>query len=43
MEFAVAECQRDMSEGDMAGHGVADGVAERFDAAMDPAEETDKG
>jgi aspartate 4-decarboxylase len=42
MEFAIAECQHDMSEGDMAGHGVAEGVAERFDAAMDPADETDK-
>ncbi len=42
MEFAVTECQRDMSEGDMAGHGVADGVVERFDAAMDPADETDQ-
>lgn len=42
MDFAVAECQRNMSVGDMAGHGEADGVAERFDAAMNPADETDK-
>lgn len=42
MDFAVAECQRDMSAGDMAGHGIAEGVAERFDAAMDPADEVDK-
>ena len=42
MDFAVAECQRDMSTGDMAGHGIAEGVAERFDAAMDPSDEVDK-
>ncbi len=42
MDFAVSECQRDMSVGDMAGHGLAEGVAERFDAAMDPNDETDK-
>ena len=42
MDFAVAECQLNMSEGDMAGHGAAEGVAERFDAAMDPADQTDK-
>lgn len=42
MDFAVAECQLAMSEGDMAGHGVIEGVAERFDAAMDPADQTDK-
>lgn len=42
MDFAVSECQRDMSVGDMAGHGRAEGVAERFDTAMDPNDETDK-
>lgn len=42
MDFAVSECQLDMSNGDMAGHGQATGVAERFDAAMNPADETDK-
>ncbi len=42
MDFAVAECQRDMSKGDMAGHGQRKGVGGRFDAAMDPADETDK-
>ena len=42
MDFAVSECQRDMNAGDMAGHGRAEGVAERFDAAMDLNDETDK-
>lgn len=41
MDFATSECQRDMSEGDMAGHGQREGVGERFDAAMDPKNETD--
>ena len=42
MDFATSECQRTMNEGDMAGHGEAKGVAERFDAAMDPSNNTDK-
>lgn len=42
MDFAVAECQLDMDEGDMAGQGRLEGIGKRFDAAMDPANEVDK-
>lgn len=45
MDFATSECQRDtgdMAAGDMAGHGEAEGIGERFDAAMVPTNEVDK-
>jgi len=42
MDFANAECQLNMSEGDMAGHGEAEGIAERFNASMDPNDDVDK-
>ena len=42
MDFATSECQLDMAEGDMAGHGQRDDVSERFDAAMNPDDEIDK-
>ncbi|HAD19472.1 MAG TPA: aspartate 4-decarboxylase [Lachnospiraceae bacterium] len=41
MDFAMKECELDMSEGSMAGHAQQEGIGERFDAAMDPEEETD--
>ena len=42
LDFATSECQLDMQEGDMAGHGQREGISERFDAAMDPSDEIDK-
>ena len=41
MEFATAESERDLSEGDMAGHARRKGIGKRFDAAMDASDETD--
>ena len=41
MDFATAECERTLDNGDMAGHGVRDGIGSRFDAAMDPENEAD--
>ena len=41
MEFATIESERDMSEGDMAGHAQLDGIGERFSKAMDASDETD--
>ena len=40
-DFAVRECELDMSEGSMAGHARQEGIGERFDAAMDPENATD--
>lgn len=41
MDFAAQECELDWSEGSMAGHAQQEGIGERFDAAMDPEDETD--
>lgn len=41
MNFAIGECELDMREGSMAGHGRMEGVGERFDAAMDPEDPVD--
>ena len=41
MEFAVRECERDFSQGSMAGRAQPEGIGERFDAAMDPEDSTD--
>ncbi len=41
MNWAITESERTFSRGDMAGHAVTEGIGERFDAAMDPADETD--
>ena len=41
MNFAVGECERTLNEGSMAGQARKDGIGERFDAAMDPADATD--
>lgn len=41
MNFAIGECELDMKQGAMAGHGRQTGVGERFDAAMDPDDPTD--
>ncbi len=41
MDFATSECELTMSANDMAGNGGAEGVAARFDAAMDPNDEVD--
>lgn len=41
MNFAIAECERDFSRDDMAGHVQREGLVERFDAAMDPEDKTD--
>ena len=40
-DFATRECELDMSNGHMAGHAKQEGIGERFDAAMDPKNETD--
>ena len=42
MNFAIEECQLDMTKGDMAGQGTREKIAKRFDAAMDPNDEIDK-
>ena len=41
MNFAVEECERDFSQGSMAGHAQQAGIGERFDAAMDPEDSID--
>ena len=41
MDFATAESELDMSEGDMAGHAQLEGIGARFDATMDPTNEAD--
>ena len=40
-DFATRECELDMNIGHMAGHAKMEGIGERFDAAMDPENETD--
>ncbi len=40
-DFATRECELDMSSGSMAGHARQEGIGERFDAAMDPADPVD--
>ena len=40
-DFATRECELDMNEGSMAGHARQEGIGDRFDAAMDPENETD--
>ena len=40
-DFATRECELDMSSGNMAGHARQEGIGERFDAAMDPADPVD--
>ena len=42
MEFATSECERVMDEDDMAGQGQGEGIGDRFDAAMDPADDVDR-
>lgn len=42
MEFAISECERTMDENDMAGQGPGEGIGDRFDAAMDPANDIDR-
>lgn len=41
MNFAIGECELDMNQGSMAGHGKLEGVGERFDASMNPDDPTD--
>ncbi len=41
MEYAVDECSLTMSQDDMAGQASQDGIAQRFEAAMNPEDETD--
>ena len=41
MEYALQECERTLDQGSMAGQASAEGLSERFDAAMDPDDETD--
>ncbi len=41
MNFATTECELDFSDGSMAGHARKEGIGERFDAAMNPEDETD--
>ena len=40
-DFATRECELDMNVGTMAGHARQEGIGERFDAAMDPENDTD--
>ncbi len=40
-DFATRECELDMSSGSMAGHARQEGIGERFDVAMDPADPVD--
>ena len=40
-DFSTRECELDMNEGSMAGHARQEGIGERFDAAMDPENDTD--
>lgn len=42
MDFATEECQRTYSDGDIAGVCNAEGILERFEAAMDPTDEIDR-
>lgn len=41
MDFATAESERTMSEGDMAGQAQAEGIGKRFEEAMDKDDEAD--
>ena len=41
MEFALAESELDFEQGSMAGHARLEGIGGRFDAFMDPENETD--
>lgn len=41
-DFALAECERTMNSGDMGGSAEKEGTGRRFDAAMDPEDETDR-
>jgi len=41
MNFAIAESERDFSEGSMAGHARIEGIGGRFDADMDSEDATD--
>ncbi len=41
MNFATVECELDFSDGAMAGHARKEGIGDRFDAAMNPEDETD--
>lgn len=41
MDYSTQECELDMSEGSMAGQAKLEGIGDRFDAAMDPENETD--
>ena len=41
MNFAIKESALDFQQGAMAGHARQEGIGERFDAAMDPEDDTD--
>ena len=41
MNFAIEECEKDFSQGNMAGHAQQEGIGERFDASMNPEDSTD--
>ena len=41
MDFATQECERVAKHGNMAGQAEQEGIAERFDAAMNASDETD--
>lgn len=41
MEFGLSESERTLSVGTLAGQAKQEGIAERFEAFMDPADETD--
>ncbi len=41
MNFATMECELDFADGSMAGHAKKEGIGDRFDAAMNPEDETD--
>lgn len=41
MNFAIEESALDFQQGAMAGHARQEGIGERFDAAMDPEDDTD--
>ncbi|MBR3016365.1 MAG: bifunctional aspartate transaminase/aspartate 4-decarboxylase [Clostridia bacterium] len=40
-DFATRECELDVSQGSMAGHARQEGIGVRFDAEMDPENDTD--
>ena len=42
MVFATQECRLDMENGDMAGHGVKEGISKRFEDFTDEDNETDR-